>query len=77
MPTGTVKWFNANKGFGFIEPDDGENDVFVHVTAVQESGLGNLDEGDRVTFDLTENRGKMAAANLTTCLLYTSDAADE
>ncbi|MDA8852358.1 cold-shock protein [Hyphomicrobiales bacterium] len=66
MPTGTVKWFNANKGFGFIEPDDGENDVFVHVTAVQESGLGNLDEGDRVTFDLTENRGKMAAANLTT-----------
>ena len=66
MPTGTVKWFIANKGFGFIEPDDGENDVFVHVTAVQESGLGNLDEGDRVTFDLTENRGKMAAANLTT-----------
>ena len=50
MPTGTVKWFNANKGFGFIEPDDGENDVFVHVTAVQESGLGNLDEGDRVSF---------------------------
>ena len=66
MLEGTVKWFNANKGFGFIEPDDGENDVFVHVTAVQESGLGNLDEGDRVTFDLTENRGKMAAANLTT-----------
>ena len=66
MPTGTVKWFNANKGFGFIEPDDGENDVFVHVTAVQESGLGNLDEGDRVTFELVENRGKMAAANLAT-----------
>ena len=62
MPTGTVKWFNANKGFGFIEPDDGENDVFVHVTAVQESGLGNLDEGDRVSFELVENRGKMAAA---------------
>ena len=66
MPTGTVKWFNANKGFGFIEPDDGENDVFVHVTAVQESGLGNLDEGDTVSFDLVENRGKMAAANLAT-----------
>ena len=64
MPTGTVKWFNANKGFGFIEPDDGENDVFVHVTAVQESGLGNLDEGDRVSFELVENRGKMADANL-------------
>ena len=66
MPTGTVKWFNANKGFGFIEPDDGENDVFVHVTAVQESGLGSLDEGDRVNFELVENRGKMAAANLAT-----------
>ena len=64
MPTGTVKWFNANKGFGFIEPDDGQNDVFVHVTAVQESGLGNLDEGDRVSFELIENRGKMAAADL-------------
>ena len=66
MPTGTVKWFNANKGFGFIEPDDGENDVFVHVNAVQESGLGNLGEGDRVSFELVENRGKMAAANLAT-----------
>ncbi len=64
MPTGTVKWFNANKGFGFIEPDDGQNDVFVHVTAVQESGLGNHDEGDRVSFELIENRGKMAAADL-------------
>ena len=61
MPTGTVKWFNANKGFGFIEPDEGDADVFVHVTAVQESGLGSLDEGDRVNFELVENRGKMAA----------------
>ena len=66
MPTGTVKWFNANKGFGFIEPDDGENDVFVHVTAVQESGLGSLVEGERVSFELFENRGKLAAANLAT-----------
>ena len=64
MPTGTVKWFNANKGFGFIEPDEGNDDVFVHVTAVQESGLGSLDEGDRVNFELVENRGKMAAGNL-------------
>ena len=64
MPTGTVKWFNANKGFGFIEPDEGDSDVFVHVTAVQESGLGSLDEGDRVSFELVENRGKMAAGNL-------------
>ena len=64
MPTGTVKWFNANKGFGFIEPDEGDADVFVHVTAVQESGLGSLDEGDRVNFELVENRGKMAAGSL-------------
>ncbi len=64
MPTGTVKWFNPNKGFGFIEPDEGENDVFVHITAVQESSLESLDEGDRVNFDLVENRGKMAAGNL-------------
>ena len=64
MPTGTVKWFNPNKGFGFIEPDEGDADVFVHVTAVQESGLGGLDEGDRVNFELVENRGKMAAGNL-------------
>ena len=64
MPTGTVKWFNANKGFGFIEPDEGDADVFVHVTAVQESGLGSLDEGDRVNFELVENRGKMAAGTL-------------
>ena len=64
MPTWTVKWFNANKRFGFIEPDEGDADVFVHVTAVQESGLGSLDEGDRVNFELVENRGKMAAGNL-------------
>ena len=64
MPTGTVKWFNANKCFSFIEPDEGDADAFVHVTAVQESGLGSLDEGDRVNFELVENRGKMAAGNL-------------
>jgi len=64
MPTGTVKWSNANKGFGFIEPDEDNADVFVHVTAVQESDLGSLDEGDRVNFELVENRGKMAAGNL-------------
>ena len=64
MPTGTVKWFNGRKGYGFIEPDEGDAEVFVHVTAVQESGLGSLDEGDRVNFELVENRGKMAAGNL-------------
>ena len=60
MPTGTVKWFNANKGFGFIEPDEGDADVFVHVTAVQESGLGVLMKV-MINFELVENRGKMAA----------------
>ena len=64
MPTGTVKWFNGRKGFGFIEPDDGENDVFVHVTAVKDSGLNVLNEGDKVSFELVENRGRMAAEKL-------------
>jgi CspA family cold shock protein len=64
MPTGTVKWFNGRKGFGFIEPDDGENDVFVHVTAVKDSGLDVLNEGDKVSFELVENRGRMAAEKL-------------
>ena len=64
MTKGIVKWFNASKGFGFIQPEGGGKDVFVHVTAVQESGLGSLDEGDRVNFELVENRGKMAAGNL-------------
>ena len=64
MPTGTVKWFNGRKGYGFIEPDDGENDVFVHVTAVKDSGLNVLNEGDKVSFELVENRGRMAAEKL-------------
>ncbi len=62
--TGTVKWFNSTKGFGFIVPDDGGNDVFVHISAVEQSGLGTLDEGQKVEYDLTENRGKQAAGNL-------------
>ena len=64
MATGTVKWFNPTKGYGFIEPDDGENDVFVHVTAVKDSGLNVLNEGDKVSFELVENRGRMAAEKL-------------
>ncbi len=64
MTTGTVKWFNATKGFGFIMPEDGGKDVFVHVTAVQAAGLRGLDEGQRVTFDVTMERGKSAAVNL-------------
>jgi CspA family cold shock protein len=64
MLTGTVKWFNAQKGFGFIQPDDGGKDVFVHVTAVQAAGMHNLDEGQKVAYDVVRERGKEAAANL-------------
>lgn len=64
MATGTVKWFNTTKGFGFIQPDDGGNDVFVHITAVQAAGLRDLKEGQKVTYDLVEQRGKQAAGNL-------------
>ena len=65
MYTGKVKWFNANKGFGFIENDEGGDDVFVHISAVQESGLGTLNDNDHINFEIVENRGKNAAANLT------------
>lgn len=61
---GTVKWFNPTKGFGFIVPDNGGNDVFVHISAVQAAGLAGLDEGQKVEFEQQENRGKMSAANL-------------
>lgn len=64
MATGTVKWFNPDKGFGFIVPDDGGKDVFVHVTAVEQAGFKTLDEGQKVDYDLQENRGKEAAGNL-------------
>ncbi len=64
MPTGTVKWFNAQKGFGFIQPEGGGKDVFVHITAVQAAGLNGLDEGQKVTFEVVRDRGKEAAANL-------------
>ncbi len=62
---GTVKWFNPTKGFGFIEPEDGSKDAFVHISAVERSGLPGLTEGQKVTFDLVSGRdGKMAAENL-------------
>ncbi len=64
MATGTVKWFNPTKGFGFIVPDDGGQDVFVHISAVEQAGMGSLDEGQKVEYELTENRGKQAAGNL-------------
>ena len=65
MPSGKVKWFNANKVFGFIENDEGGDDVFVHISAVQESGLGTLNDNDHINFEIVENRGKNAAANQT------------
>ena len=65
MPTGTVKWFNATKGFGFIEPDEGGNDVFVHISAVQNAGMDGLNEGQKLSYDLEPGRnGKTAATDL-------------
>jgi CspA family cold shock protein len=64
VATGTVKWFNATKGFGFIQPDGGGKDVFVHVSAVERAGYSSLAEGAKVSFDVVANRGKEAAENL-------------
>lgn len=65
MSTGTVKWFNSTKGFGFIQPEDGSADVFVHISAVERAGLSGLNEGQKVSFELERGRtGKMAAINL-------------
>ena len=65
MPTGTVKWFNANKGFGFIEPDGGGPDAFVHISALERAGMSGLSEGQKVQYDLESGRdGKSAAENL-------------
>ena len=65
MPTGTVKWFNPTKGYGFIQPDDGSKDVFVHISAVERSGIGNLQEGQKLSFDLERGQqGKTSAVNL-------------
>jgi len=64
MATGTVKWFNAQKGFGFIQPADGSKDVFVHISAVERAGLPGLNEGQKVSFDVMSERGKQAAGNL-------------
>jgi CspA family cold shock protein len=65
MSSGTVKWFNPVKGFGFIQPEDGAKDVFVHISAVERAGLSNLKEGQKVTFDLERGQqGKVSAVNL-------------
>ena len=66
MATGNVKWFNAQKGFGFIEPTDGSKDVFVHISAVERAGLGTLAEGQKVSYDVVSERGKLAADNIQT-----------
>ena len=65
MPKGKVKWFNKTKGYGFIEPEEGDKDVFVHISAVKNSGMDDLEEGQELEFEIVENNGK-------TCLLYTS-----
>jgi CspA family cold shock protein len=66
MTTGTVKWFNATKGFGFIQPDDGSADVFVHISAVERAGMGSIVEGQKLGFELEKDRksGKMSAGSL-------------
>lgn len=64
MAVGTVKWFNAQKGYGFIQPSSGGKDVFVHISAVERAGLGTLTEGQKVSYDVARDRGKEAAANL-------------
>ena len=66
MATGTVKWFNTTKGYGFIQPDDGTDDVFVHISAVERSGIGNIHEGQKLSYELQRDpkKGKSTAANL-------------
>src|SRR6266576_3388816 len=64
VPTGTVKWFNPTKGYGFIQPDGGGKDVFLHISAVEKAGLSNLNEGAKVSYEVVANRGKESAENL-------------
>ena len=64
MATGTVKWFNTQKGYGFIQPDDGGKDVFVHISAVERAGMMSLNEGQKISYEIVTERGKQAAGNL-------------
>ncbi|MCK6454240.1 MAG: cold-shock protein [Alphaproteobacteria bacterium] len=64
MAIGTVKWFNAQKGFGFIQPEDASKDVFVHISAVQKAGMNTLNEGQKISYEVQQDRGKPAATNL-------------
>jgi CspA family cold shock protein len=73
MATGTVKWFNPAKGFGFIKPDQGNSDVFVHISALERAGIEGLNEGQRISYEIATNKGKESAANLK---LLASDSAE-
>ena len=64
MATGIIKWFNAQKGYGFIQPDSGGKDVFVHISALERAGLASLNEGQKIQYEIARDRGKEAAANL-------------
>ena len=64
MATGTIKWFNATKGYGFIVPDEGGDDVFIHITALEKAGLGPVGEGQKLSYEIATNKGREAAANV-------------
>lgn len=64
MANGTIKWFNAKKGYGFIQPDDGGKDVFIHASALEAAGIARLNDGDKVSYELSSNNGKTCAANV-------------
>jgi CspA family cold shock protein len=64
MATGTVKWFNPAKGYGFVQPDDGSKDVFIHISALEEKGLSSLEEDQKISYDTEDNRGKVSATNI-------------
>jgi CspA family cold shock protein len=64
MLTGKVKWFNPQKGYGFISPDDGKKDIFIHISALEKSGINTLNENDKVSYDEARNNGKVSAANI-------------